>query len=177
MSEEENQIPLEAFQDKVLEEIRMLQSMVEINAGFRRTFFNRAAGHEQSRKKGDDSLQFKLSMRLAQYTLKNLKELKKIDENTTKARAFLKEAETRLLLCERLKAVEDNLSRLEIRDTEHDAAEIATAITPMLLPSARARSISLADDPVAFALCAWILARTSIKTYCAGMSETEPLSL
>jgi hypothetical protein len=175
MSESDN-LDVASFKAKVLEEIRMLQSMVEINSGFRRKSFESDAA-KQSEGKAAGSFGFNLSMMLGQYTLKNLKAQKRIDERTAQAKAFLKEPETKRLLCPELRAAEDNLSRLEIRATEQDAAEIASVITPLLLPLARRKSISLADEPVAFALSAWIIARTEINVYCAGNTETDPLSL
>jgi hypothetical protein len=174
---ESDDLDVASFQAKVLEEIRLLQSMVEINSGFRRQALKSDPAKPESQDKAAGSFGFNLSMRLGQYTLKNLKEQKRIDERTAQARAFLKEPETKRLLCARLRAIEDNLSRLGIRDTEHDAAEIAGAITPVLLPLARGKSISLEAAPVAFAVSAWVIARTGIAVYCAADTETDPLNL
>lgn len=173
----EDDVTIEAFQARVLQEIRILQTMVEINAGFRHSSFKSDATKKQGQKKARGFFGFNLFMRLEQYMLKTLGKQKRINERTAQVRSFLKEPETKQRLCAGLRVIEDNLSRLEMRSVEHDATEIAHAVTPLLLPLARAKSISLEDDPVAFALSAWMIARTGIALYCQGYAGTDPLSL
>lgn len=169
---------LEAFRRSVLEEIRQLDSMVEAKAGFSR---NPLRADAPDRASLAQNVIYGASLRVAQNMLKNFMEVKRIDELTAEARAFLKESETKVLLCASLLGVEENLSRLALRSIRRDAEEIASAMTPLLYPLAQAGRIRLRRHAVAFALCAWILARTGLRNYCpqppSTAAETEPLSL
>lgn len=158
---------LASFQEKVLKEVEWLKTMVGMKDDLRKGV-PEVTGVIQK-------IIYGASLNLGQHALKNMRELKKIDELTPRARAFLKERATREMLCRTLREVETNLSKLSVRDVRRDAEEIAGAITHALFPAAGGRGLPL--EPVAFALCAWMLARTGIDRYCAGMDETEPLSL
>ncbi len=171
--DEKSEDELAAFQDEVLREIKLLNAMIDMNRGFR-------SSPSKGSEKGpllNQLFETWVSVSLGQYTLGNLKKQKRVDEYTAQAREFLKDPETKELLCSRLRAVDESLSRLTVRSIEQDAAEIASAITPLLYPRAQSKSISLPDSPVAFALSAWILARTGIKSYCPSPEEAEPLNL
>ena len=161
---------LASFQAEVLEEIRVLQLLVSSREEFRLP----PAGDPSSGAQGFDrwvAVGF-LSI-ISKFKDRPLRELmrgKKIDEYTRQGRDFLRKPETRRLLCPALRAVDENLSRLKFRSIENDALEVAAAITPLLWPRARTEAAAPAPEPVLFALCAWMIARTGIKNYCAADS-------
>jgi hypothetical protein len=160
----------EAFQSKVLDEIKYLRTLVKTRDQ-RQKVLNEL---ESSGVSNADRLIKFVIYRLLDFNLAGmLKKLKKIDELTARARALLKIAEVKRLLCPALRRVEDSLSRLAVRRAETDAAEVAAAITPLLYSSPQAGTDSLPLDPMFFALCAWMIARTGMSVYCFGEEQTE----
>jgi hypothetical protein len=171
---ETNNTELLSFQSKVLKEVETLQTMVGLKAELGRA----PSGAAATDKPGlIESVIRGVTLKFSQNLMANMMQIQKIDELTRAARAFLKEHGTREMLCQPLRTVEENLERLTVRDTQRDAEEIAGAITPLLFPVARTEGASLPLDPLAFALSAWMIARTGIKNYCEGFNRTEPLSL
>ena len=106
--------------------------------------------------------------KIIEMSASSFRKQRKVDETTNQAKAFLRRTDTRERLCPFLSAAENNLSKLLQRTIENDAAEIACAITSILAPLVRTKTISINMDPLLFALMAWVIARTGITTYCAG---------
>jgi hypothetical protein len=162
-------IDLASFQVKVLEEIEILQLLVGFREVSQRDPGKFSTSGEQTFDRRISISFFKIASKLNAFTTRGLRRDKKIDEYTQRGRAFLRQPETRQLLCPALQSVGENLSKLKFRSTENDALEIATAITPLLWAQARrdAATSGLLLEPVLFALCAWMIARTGVNNYCA----------
>jgi hypothetical protein len=163
---------LRAFQDKVLKEMKTLQTLVFMKEEYAES--PRAAASPDDKRAGQfiGSVLDKLFKWLLRGSIVDLKEYKRIDESTSRARLFLREQKTRQILCPVLQEIENNLSKLALRSIEIDAGEIASAITPVLAPLAQAKAITIPLDPLHFALGAWMIARTGIAKYCAGQDRT-----
>lgn len=153
-----------AFRAKVLGEIKTLKLMVELRAGER----ERRDGLDQSAGAALNFFKFVVHDVIGYYPLDGLKKWRNIDALDARARAFLETPETRRVLCPALLGVEKALSKLSVRSTETDAAEIASAITPLLTPRGDAGGVFLPPDPMLYALCAWLIARTGVRVYCDG---------
>ena len=164
---ESTSIDLASFQAKVLEEIETLKLLVGFREVFQRDPGRLSASGEQNFDRKISIGFFKIAAKLNALTTRGLRRDKKIDEYTQQGRAFLRQPETRQLLCPTLRTVGENLSKLKFRSTENDALEIATAITPLLWAQAQKTANGLLLEPVLFALCAWMIARTGINNYCA----------
>jgi hypothetical protein len=160
-------IDLASFQAKVREEIEILQLLVSSTEAFQRDLGKGSASGEQTFDRRISIAFYKIASKLNAFTTRGLRRDKKIDEYTQQGRAFLRQSETRQLLCPTLRTVNENLSKLKFRSTENDALEIATAITPLLWAQAqREAATGLQLEPVLFALCSWMIARTGINNYC-----------
>ena len=166
---------LESFQESVIKEIKTLQLLVEIKARHRESVDKLASVETKDVRGFLASLPDRFNEWISVRSISDLKKLKKIDERSAQARAFLQQTETQRRLCPALRQVENNLSALASRIVERDAQEIAATVTPILAPLARDKSISLELDPTVFALCAWMIARTGVRVYCSGtQTETNP---
>ena len=160
---ESTSIDLASFQARVLEEIETLQLLVNSRELFQKTPDKVSASGEQNLDRKISIGFFNIAAMFNAFTTRGLRRDKKIDEYTEQGRTFLRQPETRQLLCPTLRTVSENLSKLKFRSIENDALEIATAITPLLW----AQATGLLREPVLFALCAWMIARTGINNYCA----------
>jgi hypothetical protein len=166
---ESTSIDLASFQAKVLEEIETLQLLVNFREVFQQDPDKLSASGEQNFDRRISTVFFKIAGKFNTLTMHRLRRDKKIDEYTQQGRAFLRQPETRQLLCPTLQSVGESLAKLKFRSTENDALEIATAITPLLWAKAQSASSALSPEPVLFALCAWMIARTGVNNYCAGV--------
>jgi hypothetical protein len=161
-----------SFQAKVREEIEILQLLVGSREAFHRDLGEHSRSGEQTFDRRISIAFYKIASKLNSFTTRGLRRDKKIDEYTQQGRAYLQQPETRQLLCPTLRTVGENLSKLKFRSTENDALEIATALTPLLWAQAqRDATTGLLREPVLFALCAWMIARTGINNYCAVSRE------
>ena len=163
---ESTSIDLASFQAAVLEEIKTLQLLVSSREVFQQDPGKLSASGEQNFDRKISTDFFKIAARLNAFTTRGLRRDKKIDEYTEQGRAFLHQPETRKFLCPTLQSVGENLSKLKFRSIETDALEIATAITPPLWAQAQEAANGLLLEPVLFALCAWMIARTGVNNYC-----------
>jgi hypothetical protein len=159
---------LASFQTRVLEEIKTLQILVGSREVFGQTPDKLSASGEQNLDRKISTIFLKIAAQFSASTTRRLRRDKKIDEYTELGRAFLRQPETRQLLCPALRTVGENLSKLKFRSIENDALEIAAAITPLLWTQAQTAASGLLHEPVLFALCAWMIARTGVSNYCAG---------
>jgi hypothetical protein len=162
---------LAAFEARVQEELKTLQALVAVKAGLAGPSPEAEAQLNKSLGQLFAPIAKDLSAMFSASVLRNMKTAKKIDEHTTAAREFLKQPNTRLLLCPTLQTVESNLSKLKHRSIELDSSEVASAITPILSSGLHASEITIARHPLIYALCAWMIARTGVTKYCA---EAKP---
>ena len=160
---------LASFQAKVLEEIKLLQLLVSSKEEFH---LPPPAEGSSSGPQGFDrwiSIGFlRIISTFKDRPLQAFMRSKKIDEYTQQGRDLLQKPETRRRLCPTLRTVDENLSKLKFRSIENDALEVAIAITPLLWSQPRIGDAALAHEPMLFALCAWMIARTGVNNYCAA---------
>lgn len=156
-----------SFQAQVLEEIKTLELLVSSKEAFEPPRDKLSSSGGQSFDRWISIGLLNVATKLNASSLQRLRRDKKIDEYTEQGRAFLQQSETRRFLCPTLRGVGENLSKLKSRSIEKDASEIAAAITPLFLQETQAPALSLAPEPMLFALCAWMIAQTGVANYCA----------